>query len=96
MIEEYAQALAEAQVRGQQISEWVLLANLEFFDDLPEVMKERRKKLEESLYPGANLTDQMRKMYVAVYTQQHGGVWPYGAQSGRVRNLAINSMPPGR
>ena len=72
MIEDSAERLADAQVRGQQISEWVLLANLEFFDDLPEVMKDRRKKLEESLYPGANLSDTMRHTMCNVYAGLHG------------------------
>jgi hypothetical protein len=73
MIEDAAEKLAEAQSRGQQISEWVLLANLEFFDDLPDVMKDRRRKLEEALYPGANLTDTMRQQYCECYMNMHGG-----------------------
>jgi hypothetical protein len=76
MIEESAEVIANAQDRGQKLSEWVLLSNLEFFEHLPDVMKERLKKIEDELYPGAGLSDQMRALMVACYAHQNGGEWP--------------------
>lgn len=84
MIEDAAERLADAQVRGQQISEWVLLANLEFFDDLPQVMKDRRKKLEDALYPGANLTDSFRQQYCECYMNLHGGTRVYAQDAAKL------------
>jgi hypothetical protein len=76
MIEDAAEAIAEAQARGQKLSEWVLLSNLEFFESLPDVMKEKRKKLEDELYPGANLTNGMRQTVCRAYSNLHGSAQP--------------------
>lgn len=77
MIEESAEAIADAQSRGQKLSEWVLLSNLEFFEKLPDVMKEKRTKLEDELYPGANLSNDMRHLVCECYMNLHGGTRAY-------------------